>query len=142
MQHEPEGAPLSVGSPVARFVTRFVAVIPAGLALAIIAVHVWGYLAFPRTLAAFLLAFYVYWLWKCWTISSHAVRGLKRMKSAEATDWRQEYDAFVGPRLDWDRVGHVVLIPNYGEPEEILRSTLRFLAQQTEQGTASSLSWP
>jgi hypothetical protein len=57
------------------------------------------------------------------------LRGLALIARDTATDWRARYDAEAGPdAIPWERVQHVVVIPNYDEPEPILRRTLKRIA--------------
>ncbi|GAB4508704.1 MAG: hypothetical protein OHK0046_01930 [Anaerolineae bacterium] len=61
------------------------------------------------------------------------VRGLEYIRQAEVTDWRARYAAEVtADSLPWEHVHHVVLIPNYNEPLEILHKTLDRLAESAE----------
>lgn len=61
------------------------------------------------------------------------VKGLKAIQEADATDWRAVYASYVSSdappdALSWDAVKHVVVIPNYDEPERLLTETLTHLA--------------
>jgi hypothetical protein len=111
---------------------RLLEVLPGAVALFLISILVWGYVWFPAHVAAALLIFDFYWLWKSWTIAYHVMKGVRLMRRAQQMDWRAEY-SFAQERglafLPWDAVCHVVLIPNYKEPESKLRDTLRVMAQ-------------
>lgn len=57
--------------------------------------------------------------------------GLKLIKQWENTDWHAKYNQDATPdSLPWDCVHHLVIIPNYKEPMQILRATLQNLASQ------------
>jgi cellulose synthase/poly-beta-1,6-N-acetylglucosamine synthase-like glycosyltransferase len=59
--------------------------------------------------------------------------GLRRVSKWEKTDWYARYQQDAPPdALAWDDVHHVVIIPNYKEPEDVLRRTLDQLARQYE----------
>ncbi|MBE0690380.1 MAG: hypothetical protein IH587_09700, partial [Anaerolineae bacterium] len=59
------------------------------------------------------------------------VIGLRKIKAWKQTDWRAEYDAQAdADSLAWDSVQHVVIVPNYKEPLDVLRCTLQSLAAQ------------
>ena len=61
------------------------------------------------------------------------VIGLRKIKAWKQTDWRAEYDAQVdADSLAWDSVQHVVIVPNYKEPLDVLRCTLQSLAAQSQ----------
>lgn len=56
--------------------------------------------------------------------------GLWRIRHWQTIDWRQHYENHVRPdSLPWDAVQHVVIIPNYNEPLDVLRATLDALKQ-------------
>jgi glycosyltransferase involved in cell wall biosynthesis len=59
--------------------------------------------------------------------------GLKKIRDWEKTDWRNYYQTHRNTNsLEWDDVQHVVIIPNYNEPLEVLRRTLDNLKNQCE----------
>jgi hypothetical protein len=66
-------------------------------------------------------------------ITVAAVQGLKAVREAEMTDWHACYVAEAGSdALPWEAVHHIVIIPNYDEPEPLLCRTLDQLAQAPE----------
>src|SRR5687767_6200462 len=62
-----------------RAVHRLLEVVPGALALFLISILVWGYIWFPAYIAAGLLIFDLYWLWKSWTIAYHVMKGVRLM---------------------------------------------------------------
>lgn len=62
------------------------------------------------------------------------VIGQRKISAWQKTDWHAKYRDHVrtngGSLLAWDDVQHVVIIPNYKEPIDILRRTLDALASQ------------
>jgi hypothetical protein len=114
-----------------RWLLRLFEIAPGALALFLISALVWGYIWFPTELAVAILIFDCYWLWKSWTIAYHVMKGVRLMRNAQQTNWRQAYEnARTGGAdvLPWDCVRHVVLIPNYKESVEKLRATLQAMA--------------
>ncbi len=110
---------------------RILQALPGAAALGILTAFFAGYVWFPTELAVALLLFDAMWLWKSWTIAYHAVKGARSIKSAMQRDWRAEYEAMRESGTDvlaWEDVRHVVIIPNYKESLEKLRSTLSTLA--------------
>ncbi len=111
---------------------RSLEILPGFVALSLIAGLFAGYVWFPDTLAAGLILFDLYWLWKSWTIAYHVVKGVRLIRESEATDWRQEYRLALARRddvLPWDGIRHIVMIPNYKESVEKLRDTLRVMSE-------------
>ncbi|MBK8027845.1 MAG: hypothetical protein IPK19_42350 [Chloroflexi bacterium] len=92
-----------------------------------------GAVAFPRTLLLFAVALALYSALRFALAGIANVIGLRKIKQWEATNWRDLYRQTAPPdALAWDDVHHVVIIPNYKEPENILRKTLDCLAAQYE----------
>lgn len=59
--------------------------------------------------------------------------GLRKIREWEQTDWHAYYQTHRNAdSLEWDDVQHVVIIPNYNEPLEVLRRTLDNLKHQCE----------
>ncbi|MBZ0280312.1 MAG: hypothetical protein K8L97_06200 [Anaerolineae bacterium] len=88
-------------------------------------------IAFPRALLliAALLGFYSAVRFLFAGIAN--VMGLRYIKQWEATKWYERYQAeSTSETLDWNVVKHIVIIPNYKEPFEILTRTLDNLAAQ------------
>jgi hypothetical protein len=88
-------------------------------------------IAFPRALLliAALLGFYAAIRFLLAGIAN--VMGLRKIAAWEATNWYERYRQNATPdALPWDAVHHVVIIPNYKEPIEILTRTLNNLAVQ------------
>jgi hypothetical protein len=59
------------------------------------------------------------------------LQGRKKIRDAEQTDWRIYHQSHSHSLL-WDSVHHLVIIPNYQEPYELLQRTLTHLALSTE----------
>ncbi len=94
---------------------RSLEILPGFVALTLIAGLFSGYIWFPDILAAGLILFDLYWLWKSWTIAFHVVKGVRLIRQSEATDWRHEYRLALARRddvLPWD--GHP---PRRHDPE-------------------------
>ncbi|HEX5370712.1 MAG TPA: glycosyltransferase family 2 protein [Dehalococcoidia bacterium] len=111
--------------------------LPGALALAMIATIVLGYFWFPGFVAVIVLIFNTYWLWKSWTVCYHARKGVRLMRRYERTDWRLAYRRAAYELtgvLPWDKIRHVVIIPNYKENEPKLRATLTALSRANGAG--------
>jgi hypothetical protein len=88
-------------------------------------------IAFPRALllVAALLGFYSAVRFLFAGIAN--VMGLQNIAAWERIDWYERFRQEITPdMLAWDDVHHVVIVPNYKEPTEILSRTLDNLAQQ------------
>jgi len=119
------------GTPPTAIPERVLDGIPGCLAWLALLASIASAIAFPQTLllVAGLLGFYSAVRFLFAGIAN--VMGLRLIKKWEAVDWYAQYqsDAYPGA-LDWDDIHHVIIIPNYKEPEYILHRTLEHLSRQ------------
>ena len=116
-------------------VQRALEILPGAAALFVITALVWGTLWASLPLAAVLLAFDFYWVWRSFNTAFHAIKGYFLMRRDGKVDWRRRYEdaAARGEAfLAWNDVRHVVIIPNYQESLEKLRTTLDSLAAEEQ----------
>ena len=120
--------------PWPRAAVRALEILPGAVALFLISYLIWGYVLFPGWVAATLLVFDAYWLWKSWTIGYHVIKGTRIMRRFQKLTGATEYEQTVMRGLPfnnavaWEDVRHVVIIPNYKESESKLRQTLTAMA--------------
>jgi hypothetical protein len=116
-------------------IKRFFETFPAIFTLVVISFLVWGPIFVPVPFVVAILAFHSYWTYRILMNGAHAVKGFRLLKRHSNTDWRAEYDAHraaARPCLEWDRLRHIVIIPNYTESAEKLRLSLDSLADSEE----------
>ncbi len=105
-------------------------VLPGALSWAVIVLAVLGSLLFPRVWLAIATIFMAYVVFRLVVTASFMAWGQHRIHQAEKTDFTLGEDE-VGPfGFAPSDLRHVVIIPNYKEPAEILRRTLEGLAAQ------------
>jgi hypothetical protein len=127
------GHSIWAGTPPPPIPERVLDGIPGCLAWLALLFSVASAVAFPYPLLmlAVLVAFYSAIRFLLAGIAN--IIGLRKIREWEQTDWRAVYGATGdGDSLPWDAVKHVVIIPNYKEPEHILARTLDHLAAQYE----------
>ena len=127
------GRSVWAGTPPPAIPERTLDGIPGCLAWIALLLSIVSALAFPRALllVAALIGFYSAIRFLFAGIAN--VMGLRKIKQWEATHWPERYRDDAGPdALAWDDVHHVVIVPNYKEPVEILSRTLDNLARQYE----------
>lgn len=78
---------------------------------------------FPLWAIAFIVLFDVFWLVRVLYTMSYLVIAYRQYRLAEKVHWQQRLEQ----RSDWQTITHVVLLPTYGESEEILTGTLNSL---------------
>ncbi len=121
------------GTPPTAIPERVLDGIPGFLAWLALLVSIASAIAFPSSLllVAALLAFYTALRFLFAGMTN--VNGLRYIREWEKVDWHTQYQEDAGhDALNWDDVHHVVIIPNYKEPEAILNRTLDHLAHQYE----------
>jgi len=77
----------------------------------------------PFIAAYFIIAFAVYWVLKTAFLSYHLRYNWKRLRHYLAVDWKQMVE-----RFEYGHLYHVVILPFYKEPEEVIESTLQSFA--------------
>jgi hypothetical protein len=106
---------------------RVLEVLPTATVWLLITAPAWGAIVAPAALGMFLVVFSVYWLWKSACFASGVLIGFWRLHCAQQRDWLAEATALPG----FDDLRHLVVIPTYGESEEILADSLHYLAEQS-----------
>ncbi|NTU71225.1 MAG: hypothetical protein HGB10_05345 [Coriobacteriia bacterium] len=104
--------------------------LPGALSWASIAFTILGALFFPRIWLVIATVVIAYFMIRMLTTFGFAIYGEKLSARARARDWTLGEDE-VGPfGFAPSEVTHIVVVPNYKEPDEILRRTLDALAVQ------------
>lgn len=97
------------------------------LTWALITAPIWAAVIAPSVLGFALVLFGVYWLWQSTKFALGILIGYYRLRRSMQQDWMTESRRY----QDFDTVRHVILVPTYGESEEILAETLHHLAEQS-----------
>lgn len=125
------GQSIWAGTPPPAIPERVFDGIPGCLAWATLLLCVIMAVAFPRALLwiAVLTALYSASRFALAGIAN--TMGLRKIKRWEATDWEDVYrQQAAADSLPWEAVRHIVIIPAYKEPIDVLRRTLDNLAAQ------------
>lgn len=108
---------------------RFLEILPGVISWALILFPIWGSLLLPNGVfyvAMFVLIFNIYWVYKSARLAVTATVAHIKIKSAQEVDWLAEAKKLA----DWEKVHHIILIPTYKEPLEVLERTLTKLSLQ------------
>ena len=108
------------------YIRRVLEILPTAAVWLIITAPVWAALLAPVALGFGLILFSVYWLWKSIGFASGVLIGFWRLHLAQKHDWTADLASLPGH----DRLRHLIIIPTYGEGEEILADTLHYLTLQ------------
>jgi cellulose synthase/poly-beta-1,6-N-acetylglucosamine synthase-like glycosyltransferase len=112
-----------------RALHRFLEILPGAVSWTLITFPIWATLFIPNgvyLVAYFILIFDIYWLYKSVTLAVTAVTSHIKIKSAENLDWLTA----IKKLPEWEKVHHIILIPTYKEPLELLERTLTKLSLQ------------
>ena len=87
----------------------------------------WGSLIIPDLVAYLILAFDILWFYKSAASAAAAFNSHRQIEKSKKIDWL----AKAGMAADFQKVYHLVIIPNANEPISTLRRTLASLSAQT-----------
>lgn len=102
---------------------RLLEILPAFLSVGTLVLLVILSFTNPRLVAYFTIGFSAYWLLKSLFLSVHLSYNFRRLKHHLAIDWMERLTT-----LKYDDVVHVVLLPFYKEPYEVVVESVRALA--------------
>jgi len=112
---------------------RALEMLPGFCAWSLIIFPVWGSFVFPNAVAYFIIAFLVYWFYQSFKTALLGIRGYYLIKKAIKINWKKKYSQEKKPTwLAWEKVKHIIIIPNYNESVETLSSSLNSLASQKQ----------
>jgi hypothetical protein len=106
---------------------RLLEMVPGLSSWTLILFPVWGSLLIPYAVAYFVLFFDVFFAYRSFNLVLTSYKGSKKIKEAEAQNWLEKSRTLA----DFEKVHHVVVLPNYQESLEKLRTILKTLANQT-----------
>lgn len=92
----------------------------------IIITPVWLSLWHPAVVAYLVVLFIIYWFYKSATVAMNALKSYLTLNAHARVDWKQLAKNAKG----FNKLYHLVIIPEYKEPIHILRETLTYLANQ------------
>lgn len=105
---------------------RSLEILPGFVSWNLILFPYWGILVIPMVVAYFVLLFDVYWFLQSLIIAITASISHLRIEAAKKYNWLKDIKDFP----DWQKVEHIIIIPSYKEPLDILVRTLTSLANQ------------
>ncbi len=107
--------------------------IPGFFAWMIIIFPIWGAFLLPRTVAYFVIAFLVYWLYQSFKSAILAVVGYFRIKKATSKNWLDQFNTdFRSSWLKYNDIKHVIIISSYKEPIDVMEMAIGSLSRQID----------
>jgi len=114
-------------------IQRALEIAPGLLAWGFILFPFWGSFFMPRIVAYITIAFLVYWFYRSFLSAALGVIGYFKIKKSNQTDWRNKYQLEKGAdSLEWNKIQHLVVIPNYMESVAKIAGNLSSLANQKD----------
>lgn len=106
---------------------RFLELLPGVVSWTLILFPIWGSLFVPLFLSFFILFFDLYWFYKSFSLAIYSFLATNRIKQAEKVNWLVKAEKLP----DFEKMTHVIVIPNYKEHLTKLQETLLALTHQT-----------
>ena len=114
-----------------RWLFRFLEIVPGALAWSTLIGVVLLSIYAPFIAAYFIIAFALYWVLKTAFLSYHLRYNWKRLRRHLQVDWVRMLEDQSEP---YEHLRHLVILPFYKEPREVLDTTLRGLAEANTPG--------
>lgn len=111
---------------------RILEMLPGIFAWSIILTPVVGGLFFPKFVAYGIFFFLIYWFIKSFKSAFYSILGYILVQEWKKFNWHEKWLNADGPKLEWEKIKHVVLIPNFNETEEKLAKTVASFAKQRQ----------
>jgi hypothetical protein len=109
-----------------RRMQRILEILPTAAVWLIITAPIWGAVLVPSAVGFGLVVFSIYWLWKSFGFASGVAIGFWRLHLGQKRNWLDEAAKLPG----YDQLHHLVIVPTYGESDEIVADTLHYLTLQ------------
>jgi len=106
---------------------RFLEIVPGGLAWLTIFLMVSLSWRLPTVVSVFIIIFDIYWLLKTVYLSLHLRTTFGEMRKNLKIDWFQKLKDETGNK--WKGIYHLVILPMYKEPYEVVRESFLRLAE-------------
>lgn len=106
---------------------RALEILPGFVSWFLILFPLWGSLTIPYIVAYFVLFFDVFWFYRSFALLITAYVASSKIKKAEKIDWLSESKKL----KDFEKINHIVLIPNYQESAEKIKRLIGSIQSQT-----------
>ncbi len=106
---------------------RALEILPGFVSWSLILFPIWGSFFVPLAVAYFILFFDVYWFYKSFSLAITAFIASRKIKQAESQNWLE----LARPLENFEKMSHILVIPNYQESIDKIRVGIKSLAQQS-----------
>jgi cellulose synthase/poly-beta-1,6-N-acetylglucosamine synthase-like glycosyltransferase len=113
---------------------RFLEMMTGILSIAVLLLSIILSWRIPVFVSFFIILYDIYWLFRTVYFSFYLQSGYSKMRENEKTDWIKKLDELGRPQngIDigsWKEIYHLVILPMYKEPLDLVRMTFSFLAK-------------
>ncbi len=120
----------------ARRVWRTAEMLPGILSIGTFVLLIAFSFTIPAFVAFFIILFDLVWLIRAFSLSAHLIVSYRKVKRAMSEDWMKKLDTLraMPPELaiaSWRDIRHLVILPMYKEPRDVVEETLRALAESS-----------
>lgn len=106
---------------------RLLEILPGFFSWSLILFPVWGALLIPIVVSYFVLFYDVYWFYKSFSLVIIAFIAHRKITASEKQDFVKKAKELA----HFEKIYHLIIIPNFQERTEKLRKTLSYLSHQT-----------
>jgi cellulose synthase/poly-beta-1,6-N-acetylglucosamine synthase-like glycosyltransferase len=106
---------------------RLLEILPGLVSWSLIFFPIWGSLVIPYAVAYFIIFYDIYWFYKSFSLVITASLGTNKIQIAEKTNWLEK----AKKEENYNKLTHVLIIPQYGESIPKLRETIEAIVRQT-----------
>lgn len=110
-----------------RQITRVLEIIPPLISWTLLSAPLWASFFVPELVAYFIIIFDVYFVYKAASLGTNALRAYRKIQETKKVNWVEKIKE---EKLPFEKIHHLIFIPTYKEPFDILQRTLTFLAEQ------------
>jgi cellulose synthase/poly-beta-1,6-N-acetylglucosamine synthase-like glycosyltransferase len=107
-------------------ITRLLEIVIPSLSWILITMPLWLSFWHPALVAYLVITFDIFWFYKSFTLALNAIRSFVTMNAHMKIDWL----TLAKKQPGFNKLYHVMIIPEYHEPVHILRRTLENLTKQ------------
>ncbi|MFA6135978.1 MAG: glycosyltransferase family 2 protein [Candidatus Paceibacterota bacterium] len=104
-------------------------ILPAFLSWATIVLMFVASFYLPVWVAVFIILFDIYWFLKTLYLSFHLINSFRKLKSNLKINWIEKLEANPITQNKWKELFHLIILPMYDEPYEVVRETFVRLSQ-------------
>src|SRR4030042_4401511 len=109
-----------------KLLRRLFEILPVLLSWTLLSSPFWASFIAPVAVAYFIIFFDIYFFYRAALLGINALRGYFKIRETIKPNWFQKLQH---EGLPWQKMRHIVFIPTYKDPPEILERTLTFLAE-------------